>query len=563
MDDTRSAVGPNSSSMDTASGAPGLRAAGPEPQVPSTSWRDYAQLLETVSDAVVVVNGTYSIVAWNRAAEVMLGWAAAEVLTTPAASLMSDEMKDILERHRLQVAAGGTSQYVGVTTPLKCRTRAGAMVPCEMTASTWQNGPDRFLGLVLHDVTSRHQAQRDLGRLALAVDHAQEAITITDPDGTIVYVNPAFERASGYTRAEAIGQKPSVLKSGKQDSAFYAELWAKLTRGEVWSGTFINRRKDGTLYEEEGSISPVRDPSGQIVNYVAVKRDTTQERALEVQLSQSQKLEAVGRLAAGIAHEINTPMQFVGDSAQFLANSFQDLLAALAACQQAAKLLAGVPGHEAAAAECARVVEQCDVEFACEEIPRAIERVQTGVSRVSTIVRAMKEFAHPGQHEHTSADLNHMLQTTLVVSHNEYKHVALIDIDLSELPPVVCDSGELNQVFLNLIVNAAQAIADDPKRGEDFGSIAVRTRLDGAFAVVEIEDSGPGIPESHRAHVFEPFFTTKAIGKGTGQGLAIARAIVVEKHGGSLSFESEPGKGTTFTIRLPIAQCAQDTGVTA
>ena len=176
-----------------------------------------------------------------------------------------------------------------------------------------------------------------------------------------------------------------------------------------------------------------------------------------------------------------------------------------------------------------------------------------GTTRVTGIVRAMKDFAHPDQGERVGADLNRMLTTTLTVARNEYKHVANLELDLTELPPVLCNVGELNQVFLNIIVNAAHAVGDVVKRTQSPGRITIRTHLDGDIAVVEIADTGGGIPAAIRERVFDPFFTTKAVGKGTGQGLAIARAIVVEKHGGQLTFESVEGNGTTFTIRLPVA----------
>jgi signal transduction histidine kinase len=320
----------------------------------------------------------------------------------------------------------------------------------------------------------------------------------------------------------------------------------------VWTGTFINRRADGSYFEEEATISPVRDAAGAVLNYVAVKRDVTQERALERQLRQSQKLEAVGQLAAGIAHEINTPMQYAGDSARYLSNCIGGVMHAIGAYEALHRELAEKPEFADRVAELTQVREDADLEFAVEQIPLAVARIEDAIARVSVIVRAMKEFAHPGVHEITAADVNHMLQTTLTVARNEFKNVADVETDFGELPPLACHVSELNQAFLNIVVNAAHAIAERVARAGGRGTIRVRTRAEGDDVVVEIEDDGCGIPEAIRSRVFDPFFTTKAVGKGTGQGLAIARSIVMERHAGALTLRSEQGRGTTFTIRLPV-----------
>jgi two-component system, NtrC family, sensor kinase len=187
-----------------------------------------------------------------------------------------------------------------------------------------------------------------------------------------------------------------------------------------------------------------------------------------------------------------------------------------------------------------------------DEIPKALSQTLDGVSRVATIVRAMKEFAHPESKEMAAADINKALQSTLTVARNELKYVADVELELGEMPPVVCNVGDLNQVFLNLLVNAAHAIADVVKGTDEKGKIRVRTASEGETALISISDTGSGIPEAIRTKVFDPFFTTKEVGRGTGQGLAIARSVVVERHRGTLTFESEVGKGTTFYIRLPV-----------
>jgi signal transduction histidine kinase len=195
-----------------------------------------------------------------------------------------------------------------------------------------------------------------------------------------------------------------------------------------------------------------------------------------------------------------------------------------------------------------------DLDYIMQNAPLALDSSIEGLGRIATIVRSMKEFAHPDQAQKTFADLNQGIRSTLVIAHNEYKYVAELETQFGELPPVECHLGEINQVVLNLLVNAAHAISDVVKDTGNLGKLTVRTRLDGDGIEISIGDTGTGIPETARENIFDPFFTTKEVGKGTGQGLAIARSVVVNKHGGTLRFETECGKGTTFFIRLPIAK---------
>ncbi len=277
------------------------------------------------------------------------------------------------------------------------------------------------------------------------------------------------------------------------------------------------------------------------------RRAAVERAAIEQELRLGQKLEAVGRLAAGIAHEINTPTQFVGDTIRFLREAFGDVLAmhdevraALDEAGAAPELLERVRAAEEAA----------DLEYLRERLPAGVDRAEEGVRRIAAIVGAMREFAHTTA-EKLPQDLNAAVRATLVVATGEYKAVADVETDLGDLPLVAYNGGEIKQVLLNLIVNAAQAIADGSP-GER-GAIRVRTRGDATHVLISVADTGCGIPARIADRVFDPFFTTREVGRGTGQGLAIARRLVVERHGGSLTFETAPGEGTTFHVRLPVA----------
>jgi signal transduction histidine kinase/HAMP domain-containing protein len=281
-------------------------------------------------------------------------------------------------------------------------------------------------------------------------------------------------------------------------------------------------------------------------------QNVTDLRRLERELIAAQKLESVGRLAAGVAHEINTPVQFVSDNVHFVRTSIVDIsnvVQAYRALQAAAQT-----GDAASAAERAAAAEQAaDLDYLLLNVPLALDGAVEGLGRIATIVRSMKEFAHPDQAQKTSADLDQAIRSTLVIAHNEYKYVAELDAEFGQLPLVECYLGEINQVILNLLINASHAIGDVVNGGSQLGKITVRTRRIGDEIEISIGDTGTGIPESARDKIFDPFFTTKEVGKGTGQGLAIARSVVVNKHAGTLRFETECGKGTTFFIRLPIA----------
>jgi signal transduction histidine kinase/HAMP domain-containing protein len=280
--------------------------------------------------------------------------------------------------------------------------------------------------------------------------------------------------------------------------------------------------------------------------------DITEVRRLGRELTAAQKLESVGRLAAGIAHEINTPVQFVSDNVQFLRTSLPDIATVIHAYRNLMQAVQSAGDVAAAAGLAAEAERAADLHYIMENAPPAIESAVDGLGRIAAIVRSMKEFAHPDQGEKKPGDLNQAIRSTLIVARNEYKYVAEIDAQFGELPAVPCHLGEINQAILNLLVNAAHAIADVVDGTGEFGKITVRTRLDGNAVEISIADTGTGIPEAARDKVFDPFFTTKEVGKGTGQGLAIAHSVVVHKHGGTLHFETECGKGTTFFIRLPL-----------
>jgi PAS domain S-box-containing protein len=321
-------------------------------------------------------------------------------------------------------------------------------------------------------------------------------------------------------------------------------------RSEFLECTFRLRRDDGDMLwlMARGQIVE-RDSDGNPILVAGSMIDVTRWHSLEEQLRQAQKLESIGQLAAGIAHEINTPIQFIGDNTRFAAGSLAQIFALLDRLQPLLERASPEARAEAAAA-----TEAADLAYLREELPKSLSQSEEGIERVATIVRAMKEFAHPSGGEPVPTDINHAIANTLAISRNEWKLVATLDTELAAgLPLVPLLPGDFNQVLLNLIVNAAHAIADAKAAGKPgLGRITVSTRLAGETVEVLVADDGCGIPEEIRERVYDPFFTTKEVGRGSGQGLAIARSVVVEKHRGTLGFTSQVGVGTTFVVGLPL-----------
>jgi len=333
----------------------------------------------------------------------------------------------------------------------------------------------------------------------------------------------------------------------------WAELHGELmAEGQVVSREGRLKKRDGTAMWGAVSATVVRDGSGQIVHVNALIEDITDRKVLESQLAQAQKLEAMGQLAAGIAHEIKMPIQYVGDNTRFAQECFVSLAALLRKHDELLEEARVSPPE--VLAKYKEAAEEADLPYLAEQLPAAIEQSLEGVGRVVEIVRAMKEFSHPDMAEKIPTDLNAAIQSTITLARNEWRYVADVETSFDPgLPPVPVLVGDIKQVILNMLVNAAHAIGDvvgDGKTGK--GTITVSTRCDGDWAEIRIADTGAGIPEEARPKIFDLFFTTKEEGKGTGQGLAISRVIVVQKHGGTITFETEVGKGTTFVIRLPM-----------
>ncbi len=370
------------------------------------------------------------------------------------------------------------------------------------------------------DITPLKRAEASEARLAMAVNQAAESILITDAAGNIDYVNPAFEKNSGYSREEAVGQNPRILKSGKQDEAFYQRMWSAMTEGRVWQGRMTNRRKDGTLHDEEVTISPMRNAAGRTVSFVAVKRDVTERELLESQLRRAQRMEGIGTMAAGVAHDLNNALAPILMASELLRLELPDL-----------------------------AMEDLDL-------------IEDGARRGADLVKQLLSFARGAEGDRLPveigpllAELEHMIRSTFP------KNISLRVSCPKRLPTVMGDATQVHQVLLNLCVNARDAMPDGGTLSIDVRQTEVENTWEtggleivpGVYIVAQVADTGTGIPPEIVDRIFDPFFTTKGSDKGTGLGLATTLGIV-KGHAGFIRVHSPPGHGATFRVYLPVAE---------
>jgi PAS domain S-box-containing protein len=518
------------------------------------SEEKYRHIIENIQDVFYRADLEGNLVMVSPSAAKTLGYDSVEDMlglniakTFYAVREERDEFLKILEKK------GVVNGY-----EITLKKKDGTLVPAWVSTHFYFDKNGNPLGVegLISDITERKASEDALRNSHEAWKTTFDAMTdwvslIAPNTHTIINSNKAGEEVTGRPINEIIGNKCYKMVNNSDEPCPDCPL-QKVLKSKNREEAEIKVGEDGQWILV--TLDPVFDDNKKIVNVVHIVRDTTERKLLESQLVQEQKLASMGQLAAGIAHEINTPIQYVGDNTRFFQGSFTDLFNLLGNYHRLleASKAGSVPPELVAEMETA--VEKADVAFLSEEIPTAIEQSLEGIDRVTTIVQAMRAFSHPGVSEKTPIDLNKAIESTITVARNEWKYAAEMETDFdADLPLVHCLPGEFNQVILNIVLNAAHAIADivgDGSKGK--GIIAIGTRREDDWAEIRISDTGTGIPEAVRSKVFDPFFTTKEVGKGTGQGLAIAHNVVVEKHGGTIGFETEVDKGTTFIIRLPI-----------
>ena len=555
-------------------------------ELASAKARLQAVLDSATQVAVIATDASGVITIFNRGAELMLGYTAAEMVgrQTPVFFLLESEVAAYgseLSKQLDRTVAGfdvlvefarqGKHEEREWTCARKDGTpRVAALV---FTALRDEQGNlSGFLG-VAKDTTSRKRAEAELAEanslFQTLLENSPDCIYFKDRQSHFIRFSKAFEKLFDVSDAGSL--------RGRTDFDFFTEDHARPAFEDEQEIIRTGKPMINKLEKEthvDGRVTwclttkmPWRDKGGTIIGTFGISKDVTamqeaqrERQLMEVQLRQAQKLESIGQLAAGIAHEINTPTQYEGDNTRFLKDSFESIAKVVQAYDEVLRAAKSGPVAPALIARQEEILAASDLGYLFEQVPAAIRETLEGVERVAKIVRAMKEFSHPGAKEKAAADLNRAIETTVTVARNEWKYVADLELRLDPaLPSVPCFVDEFNQCILNLVVNAAHAIGDVVKRAPGTkGRITVSTRRDGDQVEVRVSDTGTGIPEIHRSKIFEPFFTTKDVGKGTGQGLSIVYGNIVKKHGGTVKFETELGKGTTFILRLPVMPRAQD-----
>jgi signal transduction histidine kinase len=436
------------------------------------------------------------------------------------------------------------------STALRMRHRSGGYRHVLCRGNAHRDAEDRPVRMVIifSDIDERI---RDEGRQRALVSALPDTLFRVRADGIISGVKRGQEREGS---PFATLREGLTLNDSFSDHRVLARLQAALMADVALGPQGAKAVQIATVTASGSAIHhEVRVVRSSDDESVCIVRDVTEQRELEERLLETQKLGAIGQLAAGVAHEINTPMQFIGDNLHFARGAIDELLVLFERFQAAANDAENAPLGSVRLEELTQAKADADFEYAREALPQALERSLSGVERVTTIVRAMKSFSHPGGDKMAPTDVRGLIESTVMVATNEWKYIADVDMKLDpDLPPVPCIAGEVNQVILNLIVNASHAIADVVGSTGEKGRITISATSSGSHAEIRIADSGTGIPVEARAKVFEPFFTTKEVGKGTGQGLSIAYNCIVKRHRGTISFETELGLGTTFIIRLPL-----------
>jgi len=504
-----------------------------------------ASIVNSSHDAIFSESLNGAITTWNRAAEDIFGYTAPEVIGRIAGVLVPPGKEPEAEWICEQTHGGFLVREL-VTRRLR---KNGRTIPVSLTVSPIRDEAGNIIGssTIASNISDRQELEEKLStveaQMRVVLETTGEYVLVLDRDWRLTYINRVRD---GESPEEVVGTslwdyEPQLIGTrfereyrkamDEQVLCRFEEYFAAL---KVWL-----------------SCIAYPTPTGLLI----LAQDVTEKHRLDEQLRSAQKMESIGQLAAGVAHEINTPIQYVGDNTIFLRESWEKVAAVLELGKKLRDESATAEPVPSACREFDVCVESAELDYLCEEIPKAIDQALEGINRVAKIVRAMKEFSHPGSEDRRAVDLNKAIEATVTIARNEWKYVADVELHLDhDLPLVLCLGGEINQMLLNLLVNAAQAIAEAQQSGaSNRGTIAITTTHDDHWVEIQVRDTGTGIPEKVRDKIFDPFFTTKEVGKGTGQGLTLAQTVVVKKHSGRIWFETESGKGTTFFVRLPVS----------
>jgi len=458
----------------------------------------YGRVMDLLPELILIVDGGGTIVDSNNAASEAFGLPRSETTPVTIDSIVAPSVDSAMlaTMRSSTVPRGEETQFVRSD---------GSVIDVKFEIKSMPGPKDAFRVLIAHDITLEKKRELDLLRFSNVIEQTINPIQITDALGKMVYVNPAFEKASGYSKEELIGQNPHIFASGRHAPEFWSGMWKHILSGKVWIGRVENQRKDGLPFHSELVISPIIEASGAVVGFLGAHRDITEQIILEEQLVRSQRMESIGTLAAGIAHEVGNPLTAISSLVQVLQRNVQD-------------------------------------QFASDKL----SLINSQISRIAKIIRDLVDFSRPSTHIAKPTNLNQILTDALnIVKYGKKVKDITFELMLQEtLPSIRVVPDQIVQVFINILMNAVDSLDGNS------GKIVLVSRATDFSIEVDISDSGNGISEDAVEKIFEPFYTTKGVGKGTGLGLWVSYGIV-KSFDGTIDVSSEPGKGSRFTVRLP------------
>lgn len=499
----------------------------------SDNERRLRAILETAVEGIITIDEFGLVESMNSAAERIFGYMASEVVGRNVSILMPSPYREEHDGYLANYRRTGQAKIIGIGREVMARRKDGSIFPADLSVSEVRLANRRLFTGFIRDITGSKQAGEQLKLLSEALEAAANGIAITDADGQMLWVNPAFTRLTGYSRGEAVGKNPRILKSGKHSPAFYRQIWETIERGEPWHGEMINRRKDGSLYPEEMTITPVRAAGGDITNFVAVKQDITERKRAEDQLAslaqslveKNKELEAIVYVAS---HDLRSPLVNIQGFSRELTH----------ACDQLVRLLR-TGAVEAVGPEWTRLLEA--------DIPEAIGFIQAGVAKIDTLLAGFLRYSRLGRAalRIERLDMNAMLAGIAQAMEFQIKQAGA-ELQIGTLPDCQGDATQINQVFSNLLDNAVKYLGAGRA-----GRIRVSGRCEGGVSHYTVRDNGIGIAPGHQEKIFEIFHRLDPNhGRGEGLGLTIAQRIL-ERQNGRIRVESAPGEGAAFFVSLP------------
>lgn len=549
-------------------------------QKTSFSKDHFKIIVDSLTEILVVINPNGEITIVNQTILNNLGYTESDLIGQDISMIFSDKEDAPLTGEKL---ADVINHGVLLSYETSLRSKTGGKLPVEISGTIMKDSDGKLINIVCiaKDISEQRRSEEQLRKLSIIADQSPAAIVVTDMEGKIEYVNPAFVAVTGYSFEEAMGKNPRILSSGKNPRQLYVDLWGTIKSGRIWRGEFQNKRKNGELFWEWCSISSIKNKQGEITHFMAIKEDITERKTTEEklrnanevlladdralknimsdlkrnnedlknmqeQLIQSEKLSSLGRLAAGVAHEINNPLGFIDNNISVLQEyigSYAEILQAVNGLKKAIQDK-DIDRALLLVEEMNQLEAKVNLEYISSDIEKLILQSKSGTERIKKIVKDLRTFARKDEGHVELRNIEEVIDEVITIVWNEIKYKAELKKAYGGIPQVRCNAQKMGQVFINLLVNAVQAISDK-------GEITIKTYIKGAYACIEMTDTGSGIRSEDLKNIFDPFFTTKEVGKGTGLGLSIVYDIV-KQHKGEIEVASEVGKGTTFTVKLPI-----------